>query len=96
MTGDLEESRAQLEIAMKMSPRFQTIVALKLGRQLASLHRYYEAYPYLDIAGKMTLDPNSADKIRAFRNRVALVRYNSPRDIALKIKTLISSEKPRS
>jgi hypothetical protein len=92
LSGDRKEACRQLITAMSMSPNLRAAVAFKLGYQLAMMHEYFGAYPYIDLACKLTQNPNDAEKYRAFRRRIARIGLNSPRDIALWLK--VSMKKP--
>lgn len=94
VAGKPEKSLDLLDMALKDCPAVtRPLLDFKIGQELTLMHRYFEARTYLDKAYQSIQDPASAKKIICLRTRVALVRCNYHRDIALQIKTLISPGK---
>lgn len=93
IAGYRDEACQLLTVAIKMNPRFKAAVAYKLGRELVLMHRYFDAYPYLQVASMLARNPEDKAKFEAMAMRVARVGLNSDRDIAGKIKGLIRSAK---
>jgi tetratricopeptide (TPR) repeat protein len=95
MAGDRREACKQLSLAYQMHPHFKAAVAFKLGYELAMMHEYYMAYPYVDLACRLTRNKNSSDYVKysSFRSRIARIGVNSSRDIALKLKTMFAYRK---
>lgn len=87
-----EEALKQLETALRMHPHFRAAVAFRIGQVLVSMHRYFEAFPYLEMACHLNQSQTDADKYNRFRTRIARVGLNSQRDLALKIKMMFSKD----
>jgi len=86
----------ELEAALRMHPHFRAAVAFRIGKELAAMHRYFEAFPYFDMACHLNQNGIDQQMYLAMRTRIARVGLNSQRDLALRIKTMFDRNLPGS
>lgn len=92
LAGDRVEACWQLEAALRMHPHFRAAVAFRIGKELAGLHRYKEAVPYLEMACRLNQNTRDKDNYEAMCARITRVALNADRDLALKIKVSLTGQ----